>query len=191
MKIIALAATLLIATESSNAATIWTAPVLSGAQETVANGSTATGNGLVKLLSDGKSLAVRVEWSGLVGGNAAAAHIHCCALLGFNGPVAVDLEPNPVTTGSAFNIFDLDLLSSYGGGFLAANGGTAASAKAALLAGLDSGTSYFNVHNGQFPAGEIRGQIAPGVPEPASWAMLIIGFGLVGHAVRRRTAIAA
>lgn len=29
-------------------------------------------------------------------------------------------------------------------------------------------------------------QIAAGVPEPASWAMLIAGFGLVGAAARRR-----
>jgi hypothetical protein len=27
---------------------------------------------------------------------------------------------------------------------------------------------------------------AAGVPEPASWAMLIAGFGLVGAAMRRR-----
>ncbi|WP_235902895.1 PEPxxWA-CTERM sorting domain-containing protein [Sandarakinorhabdus oryzae] len=31
----------------------------------------------------------------------------------------------------------------------------------------------------------------PGVPEPASWAMLITGFGLVGAAARRRRAVAA
>ena len=31
----------------------------------------------------------------------------------------------------------------------------------------------------------------PGVPEPASWAMLIAGFGLVGMAARRRRAFAA
>ncbi len=31
----------------------------------------------------------------------------------------------------------------------------------------------------------------PGVPEPASWAMLIAGFGLVGMAARRRRAYAA
>jgi hypothetical protein len=29
------------------------------------------------------------------------------------------------------------------------------------------------------------------IPEPATWAMLIVGFGLVGSAVRRRTAVAA
>lgn len=32
---------------------------------------------------------------------------------------------------------------------------------------------------------------APGVPEPASWAMMIAGFGLVGAAMRRRVAVAA
>ena len=30
-----------------------------------------------------------------------------------------------------------------------------------------------------------------GVPEPASWAMLIAGFGLTGSAMRRRRAVAA
>jgi hypothetical protein len=29
------------------------------------------------------------------------------------------------------------------------------------------------------------------IPEPASWAMLIVGFGLVGSAMRRRTRVAA
>jgi hypothetical protein len=32
---------------------------------------------------------------------------------------------------------------------------------------------------------------APGVPEPASWAMLIAGFGLTGAAMRRRRAVVA
>jgi protoheme ferro-lyase len=35
------------------------------------------------------------------------------------------------------------------------------------------------------------GELAPGVPEPASWAMLIAGFGLTGAAMRRRRAVAA
>ncbi len=34
-------------------------------------------------------------------------------------------------------------------------------------------------------------QAQPGVPEPATWAMLITGFGLVGFAARRRKALAA
>ena len=35
------------------------------------------------------------------------------------------------------------------------------------------------------------GEPAPGVPEPASWAMLIAGFSLTGAAMRRRRAVAA
>ena len=36
------------------------------------------------------------------------------------------------------------------------------------------------------------GDISPGVPEPAAWAMLIAGFGLTGAAMRRRrVAVAA
>ncbi len=31
-----------------------------------------------------------------------------------------------------------------------------------------------------------QGMFVPGVPEPATWAMLITGFGLVGFAVRRK-----
>ncbi|MFM6854318.1 MAG: PEPxxWA-CTERM sorting domain-containing protein, partial [Sphingopyxis sp.] len=30
------------------------------------------------------------------------------------------------------------------------------------------------------------GIVAPGVPEPGVWAMMIIGFGMVGGALRRR-----
>jgi hypothetical protein len=29
--------------------------------------------------------------------------------------------------------------------------------------------------------------VAPGVPEPATWAMLVLGFGFIGAAIRRRT----
>ena len=35
----------------------------------------------------------------------------------------------------------------------------------------------------------VRGDATPGVPEPATWAMLIAGFGLVGTAMRRRTTV--
>jgi hypothetical protein len=31
----------------------------------------------------------------------------------------------------------------------------------------------------------------PGVPEPATWAMMLIGFGMIGHALRRRLIPAA
>jgi hypothetical protein len=33
--------------------------------------------------------------------------------------------------------------------------------------------------------------VAPGVPEPAAWALMIAGFGMVGFAARRRRTVAA
>ena len=185
MKKIALAVALLATAGAANAATLFGGS-LSGSQQSTPNASTATGYGSVLLSDDMNSVTVNLGWNGL-SAPAAAGHIHCCAAPGSNGPVAIDLEPVAAITGSADGIFDLTLASTYAGGFLAANGGTGASARTAFLAGLTGGKAYFNLHNRNFPAGEIRGQIAA-VPEPATWAMLIAGFGMVGSAMRRRTA---
>lgn len=38
---------------------------------------------------------------------------------------------------------------------------------------------------------ERQAVLIPGIPEPATWAMLITGFGLVGAAMRRRRVAAA
>jgi hypothetical protein len=51
---------------------------------------------------------------------------------------------------------------------------------------MASGEAYLNIHTSQFPAGEIRGFLAA-VPEPASWAMMLIGLCGVGMLLRRRT----
>jgi len=188
MKIFMLAATILLTAGAANAATFFKGS-LSGSQETVPNASTATGNGTIELSDDMNSIKVNLSWNNLTA-PAAAGHIHCCAFLGAIGPVAIDLAPSNVITGSASGTFDLTLAGTYGGVFLNANGNNAVSARAAFLAGLTGGKAYFNVHNQNFPAGEIRGQIAA-VPEPATWAMLIAGFGMVGASLRRRTAITA
>ena len=37
----------------------------------------------------------------------------------------------------------------------------------------------------------VEAAVGPGIPEPATWALMIGGFGLTGAALRRRRAIAA
>jgi len=77
------------------------------------------------------------------------------------------------------------LASTFTDSFLSSSGGTAAMAAARLLTALDDGEVYFNLHTSVFPGGEIRANLGA-VPEPASWAMMVVGFGLVGSAIRRR-----
>ncbi|MEA3078990.1 MAG: hypothetical protein QOF05_398, partial [Sphingomonadales bacterium] len=82
--------------------------------------------------------------------------------------------------------FDLLSASTYNPAYVTANGGTPASAEAALLSAIASGRSYLNIHTTSFPGGEIRGFLVAVVPEPATWMMMLLGFGAIGLAVRRR-----
>jgi hypothetical protein len=68
------------------------------------------------------------------------------------------------------------MTSSYNPAFITAHGGTAATAEAALIAGMLDGQSYLNIHTMANPTGEIRGQLhaVSAVPGP------IVGAGLPG-----------
>ena len=159
--------------------------MLSGANEVPTNASTATGQILVQLNDVSNILSVSETFVGLTA-SASGAHIHCCAGPTVNAPIALPFPAFPaVTNGSYLHDFDLTLASSYSGAFLTANGSTATGARNALVAGLLGGQAYANIHDAVFPGGEIRGQLTA-VPEPASWALMIAGFGLTGAALRRR-----
>ena len=80
--------------------------------------------------------------------------------------------PLGVTAGAYDFTFDLSAATSWNLAFITANGGSPASAEAALLAGLDSERAYLNIHTAQFPGGEIRGFLSRDVPEPAVPALL-------------------
>jgi CHRD domain len=72
------------------------------------------------------------------------------------------------------------IVTSYNLAFVTANGGTAATAEAALLSGMMDGKSYLNLHTSVFPGGEIRGFLAPAVPEPTSlmiWSLFGLAVG--------------
>jgi hypothetical protein len=161
--------------------------ILTGAQEVPPTGSPATGSISVILDTTLNTLAVNESWSGLIGGAAAAAHIHCCAPAGTNAAVAVPFNGFPATTSGTYsNTFDLTSLAAYNAPFVTSSGGTAALAESALIAGMLSGQTYANIHDATFPGGEIRGLLAQPTPEPATLALGGLSMMLLGFGRRRR-----
>jgi hypothetical protein len=182
----------IFATQASAAILTFDA-ILSGTSESPPNSSPGTGFAEVDINTVAQTMRVQVTFSGLLG-TATASHIHCCTALPGTGTAGVATTvpafpgfPLGVTSGTYDQTFDVLSALIYNPSFEIANGGTAASAFAALEAGLDSGTAYFNIHTTVFPGGEIRGfLLASAVPEPGTWAMMILGFAGLGFMAYRR-----
>lgn len=136
--------------------------VLSGGDEVPARDTRARGVAQFKLSADGTQLHYRVVVANIR--NVFAAHIHCGAP-GVNGPIGVTLFMGSPGGGK----FDGVLISS---SVTAPDAGNACgwADLDAVIAALQSGDTYVNVHTndgnatpnegpGDFPGGEIRGQV--------------------------------
>jgi len=162
--------------------------ILSGPNESPVNASPGTGFAVVDYDSTAHTLHLQVSFSGTT----TASHIHAATALPLSGTAGVATTtpyfagfPIGVTSGTYNNTLDLTLSSSYNPSYVTANGGTTASAEAALTSAMAAGEAYLNIHSTTFPGGEIRGFLVA-VPEPSSIALLGLGASALVFAVRRR-----
>jgi hypothetical protein len=169
---------------------------LSGANEIPPTGSPGTGTVILVLDPTAQTLQLTVTFSNLTS-NVAAAHIHCCMSSPFdttaNAPVATAVPAFPgfpvgVTSGTYTSpVFDLTQALIYNPAFITSHSSSIPQAEAALIAGIENGETYFNIHTVLFGAGEIRGLLVPAsVPEPSSLMLLVSGLGACLLVRRRR-----
>lgn len=191
LSIAMLAIVLMGVSRGSDAAFLSYNAVLTGPSEATPNASPGFGTAVIDFDTTANTLRVRVSFTGLTG-TTTASHIHAATATPGTGTAGVATTipnfagfPLGVTAGTYDSgLLDLTSATSYNPAFVTANGGTTASAAAALNASAAAGKSYLNIHTSAFPGGEIRGFLTP-VPEPTSLALMATGVvALIGYASR-------
>ena len=123
-----------------------------------AGSPTATGDAHLEL--EDRVLSVLVEVGGQLTSDVTMAHIHGPATTTTTAGIVLDFVPSMTAvidagtrTGTIVNAsFDLDALAVSATGVLRINPDT-------LIAFLNSGRAYVNVHTATNPSGELRGQV--------------------------------
>jgi len=133
--------------------------VMSGANETSPNSSTAGGSGFLRIYSSRENATAEFEtdsmyydlsWTGL-SGNATGAHIHAPAAHGFNAPVVHNFSAPAQPTSRVFGTFTTPSNTITP---------TAGLNLEQLADAVRDGLAYFNVHAPTpYTGGEIRGQL--------------------------------
>jgi hypothetical protein len=135
---------------------------LTGEEEVPVRDTLAQGQASFQRTRDGAALGFKLNVANI--DNVFAAHIHCGAV-GVNGPVGVTLFMGTPGGGTVNGLLASGTITAPDAG-----NGCGWTDLAAVLAAIKSGNTYVNVHTndgvdpantgpGDFPGGEIRGQI--------------------------------
>ncbi len=158
----------------ARAAVVTYTAFLDGVSESPPNASPGVGSATVEIDAVAHTMHVMVNFSGLIG-TTTASHIHGPTAIAGTGTAGVATTtptftnfPLGVTSGTYDWTYDMTAASSYNPSFVTANGGTTASAEAALFQAMADGKAYLNIHSSFAPGGEIRGFLTLGNPNPTS-----------------------
>ncbi len=149
-----------------------------------ADGATnSSGSGTVTLdyNATADSFTYTLTWANLTG-NAMMAHIHDGAT-GVGGPIVIPffMSALPASDTISGTLTQADVTPAAG-----------ISTIAGVAQAIQAGDAYVNIHTAQYPAGELRGQLAAAgmtsTPEPATAGLLGIALagGIAFFSVRRR-----
>ena len=175
---------------------------LAGTNEVPASGATAPGIailayntwGTASLADDTYDFSMSVFGlsGGLVAGTAASAfHIHGAATTAENAPVRVALDAGPflaLNAGSTLLVGGSGVVAPVLIPATPVTGVNAGHPAMSFLDMLQGGLAYVNVHTALNPGGAVRGQLiqVSAVPEPSTYAMLLLGVAALGFFARRR-----
>ena len=154
-----------------------------GPSESPPNASPGVGDGTVEYNDATHFLTLQAVYTGLMGPTTDTS-INAATPSPFTGVAGsaiptVPFFPLGFTSGS-YGPWSLDLsqAGNWNPTYLAANGGTPASAEAALAVAMAGGRAYWDIRTTAIPGGEVRG-FMNGVPEPSTLALAGLGAILI------------
>ncbi len=173
----------LVATVAPARADFVSTATLSAATDGATN-SKGSGMATVDWMSASNSFTYTLSWTNLTG-PATMAHIHF-GPPGVSGPIVIPffMSSMPASDTISGSLTAADFKPDPAGGI---------NTIADVATAIEDGKAYVNVHTAQYPAGEIRGQLAvssTATPEPATTGLMLLALagGAVVFVRRRRSA---